>query len=133
MNDTDAIRMIAKETREKVNGLGYTCESAISWMTDGNFKFILRTKYVGSQEKASDENWGSEHCEEASDENCGLEVWEDDMLHEQRECGTGKETKNGNAPIMKSVLATVMNPLFIVSCALGAMLSHFVIGPLIFG
>lgn len=56
-----------------------------------------------------------------------------DVLYEQREHRTSKHAEYRKRPVMPSVLRTLKSPLFLVSVALGVLLAHFVIGPLIFG
>lgn len=56
-----------------------------------------------------------------------------DVLHEQRERSANERSTDRHSPVMPSVLRTLKSPLFLVSVALGVLLAHFVIGPLIFG
>lgn len=56
-----------------------------------------------------------------------------DVLHEQCKRRASKQAEDRNRPVMPSVLRTLTSPLFLVSVALGVLLAHFVIGPLIFG
>ena len=56
-----------------------------------------------------------------------------EVFHEHRERGTNERAEDRHSPVMPSVLRTLTSPLFLVSVALGVLLAHFVIGPLIFG
>ena len=55
-----------------------------------------------------------------------------DVLHEQRERSANERSTDRHSPVMPSALRTLTSPLFLVSVALGVLLAHFVIGPLIF-